>query len=242
MNSSVLVIGDTHFNYHHKDALDFLDALVQRYKPDRTIHIGDEVDLHAVSYHEHDPDAPSAGDELKYARKCMADLLDIVGPRVQLLESNHGSLFHRKRFTAGLPKDIIKPNHEIWGVPKTWTWHFDIKLELCTGEMVYFHHGKSANPLRVSQGMGMSYVGGHFHEMCSVNYWGAPGGLHFAAQTGCLVDWHSMAMAYARNNLKRPVLGSLVILDGLAFTVPMVLNSRGRWIRTLPRKLSYVKV
>jgi hypothetical protein len=259
-NASVLAIGDLHFPYHHKDALDFIHALVKTYKPDCTIQIGDETDQHAISYHEHDPDLPSPGDEFKLARKNMWDLRDIIGERVMFLESNHGSLVQRKRLTAGLPAIAIKGYRDIWfgehrdnedrlmlsgdprGLPRNWSWHFDIKLELCNREQVYFHHGKLANTLRVSQAYGMSAVQGHFHELFGVQYWGAPGGLHFAAQTGCLVDWHALAMAYAKNNLKRPVLGSLIILDGLAFTVPMVLNNKGRWIRQLPRKLQYVKI
>lgn len=258
-NASVLVIGDLHFPYHHKDALDFIDALVRRYKPDHTIQIGDESDFHAVSYHDHDPDLPSPGDEFKLARKNMWDLRDIVGENMDLLESNHGSLVQRKRLTAGLPAVAIRNYRDMWfaaherddgrimlpahprGLPK-WNWHFDMKIELSSGELCYLHHGKLANTLRVSQSYGMSAIQGHFHELCSVAYWGTPTGLHFAAQTGCLVDWHSLAMAYAKNNLKRPVLGSLIILDGLAFVVPMILNNRGRWTRQLPRKLSYVKI
>lgn len=242
MNSSVLVIGDLHFPYHHKDALDFVAALCKRYTPDRIIQIGDETDGHSISFHDHDPDLDSPGPEFDRAERHLHDFRDVVGDRVDLLESNHGSLVWRKGLTAGLPKRVFKPMHEIWNLPKTWQWHFDIKLELCNGEQVYFHHGKTANVMRLSQAMGMSAIQGHYHELHGCNYWGTPGGLHFAAQTGCLIDWHSMAMAYAKNNLKRPVLGSLVILDGLAFTVPMVLGKTGRWIKTLPRKLNYVKI
>jgi hypothetical protein len=259
-NASVLVVGDLHFPYHHRDALDFVSALCQRYKPDCVVQIGDETDQHAISYHEHDPDLPSAGEEFQRARQCLWDLRDIIGERVRILESNHGSLVQRKRLTAGLPVVSVKSYRDMWfgehrdnadrlileecpkGRPAHWTWHFDVKLPLCTGEEVYFHHGKTANVMKLSQAMGMSAVQGHYHELCGAQYWGTPNGLHFAAQTGCLVDWHSLAMAYAKNNLKRPVLGSLIILDGLAFVVPMVLNNKGRWIRQLPRKLSYVKV
>lgn len=239
-NASVLVIADLHFPYHHKDALDFLAALAKRYQPDRVINIGDEADLHSVSYHEHNPDLPAPGDEYKAAKRYMSALYSMF-PKLDLLDSNHGSLYNRRRITAGLPEVIFKPMDEIWGTPG-WKWHADLRIKLSSGEHCYFHHGKSADVLKVSQAYGMSAVQGHYHELCGVQYWGAPGGLHFGAQTGALVDWHSMAMAYAKNNLKRPVLGSLIILDGLAFTVPMVLNSRGRWIKQLPRKLSYVKI
>ena len=63
MNKSILVISDTHIPYHHKDAIAFLKAIKKKYKPDRVIHIGDEIDSHAISFHDSDPDLYSAGDE-----------------------------------------------------------------------------------------------------------------------------------------------------------------------------------
>ena len=59
---SVLIISDTHIPYHAKELMPFLKLLKKKYKPDRVIHIGDEVDKHAMSFHDSDPDLPSAGD------------------------------------------------------------------------------------------------------------------------------------------------------------------------------------
>ncbi len=50
---------------------------------------------------------------------------------------------------------------------------------------------------------------------------------------GCLVDSHSLAMAYNKNNLKRPVIGCGVIIDSIPQLIPMVLNKAGRWIGRL---------
>ena len=49
-NSCILVISDTHIPYHHKDSIDFLKAIKRKYKPDRVIHIGDEVMIVSVTY------------------------------------------------------------------------------------------------------------------------------------------------------------------------------------------------
>ena len=56
MNKSILIISDTHIPYHHPDLIPFLKDLKEIYKPDRVIHIGDEVDKHAMSFHDSDPD------------------------------------------------------------------------------------------------------------------------------------------------------------------------------------------
>ena len=60
-NKCILVISDTHCPYHHPDLISFLKTIKKKYKPDRVIHIGDEVDSHAISFHDSDPDLYSAG-------------------------------------------------------------------------------------------------------------------------------------------------------------------------------------
>ena len=53
---SVLVISDMHIPYHHPDALAFLTALKRQFKFDHIVNIGDELDQHAITMHEHNPD------------------------------------------------------------------------------------------------------------------------------------------------------------------------------------------
>jgi len=50
---------------------------------------------------------------------------------------------------------------------------------------------------------------------------------------GCLVDSHSLALAYNKNNLRRPVIGCAIIIDGIPQLIPMQLNKKGRWIKRL---------
>ena len=63
-HKSILVISDLHIPYHHRDSFEFLKALKKKYKPDLVVNIGDEIDCHALSFHDSNPDLPSAGDEL----------------------------------------------------------------------------------------------------------------------------------------------------------------------------------
>jgi len=210
----------------------FLKAIKRKYKPDRVIQIGDEVDGHAWSFHDPDPDLHSPGDELGKA-KAWIDKLYKLFPVMDLIESNHGSLFYRKQKKAGLPKQIFKSYNEIYGVGPKWKWHYDLTIEMSNGALCYFHHGKSASVVKASQSMGMSMVQGHYHESMGVQYWANSLGLYFAAQTGCLIDDDALAFEYNDNNLKRPLIGSLMILNGEARSIPMVLNKRGRWIGKL---------
>jgi hypothetical protein len=104
---SVLIISDTHIPYHVPELMDFLKLLKKKYKPDRVIHIGDEVDKHAMSFHDSDPDLPSAGDELKLSLPIIKEL-EKMFPKMDLLDSNHGSLVFRRAFKHGIPKAYIK--------------------------------------------------------------------------------------------------------------------------------------
>jgi len=191
--------------------------------------MGDEADAHAISYHDSNPDLHSAGTELDYASDFLQSLSKLI-PKLRLVESNHGSLHLRKALTNGIPRAYIRPYHEIYEVPETWTWHMDLTLSISSTQSLYLHHGKSADVYKLSQSMGMNAAQGHYHEKFNIHYWGNSLGLFWGMQTGCLVDPKSLAFAYNNCNLKRPIIGTGIIIDGQPLLIPMILNKRGRWV------------
>lgn len=193
------------------------------------ISVSGNCDKHSLSYHENDPDLSSAGDELKEALKCVRKLHKMF-PEMDILESNHGSLVWRKAKTHGIPRAYIKSYNEVLGVSDGWKWHYDMTIDLPNGTKCYLHHGKVADVTKLSQQMGMCAVQGHYHEKFKVEYWGNPTGLYWALQIGCLIDDNSLAFAYNNANLKRPVIGTGLIIDGLPVLEPMVLDKDGNWI------------
>jgi hypothetical protein len=227
-NSRILVISDLHCPYNHPDTVRFLKAIKKKYKPNKVILSGDEIDNHAISFHDSDPDLPSAGDELERAINCLKPIYKLF-PKATVLESNHGSLVMRKALSNGLSRKYFRSYNEILEAPKGWSWVFDLTLKLPNGTKCYFHHSKGVNALKNSQAMGMSFVQGHHHERFSIEYWGNPNNLLFGMTVGCLVDTKSLALAYNKNNLKRPVIGSAVIINGIPELIPMQLDKRGRW-------------
>lgn len=231
-NRCILVISDLHCPYQHPDAVAFLKAIKAKYKPTRVVLSGDEADFHSTSFHDKDVDLESAGKELESTIKALKPLYKLF-PKAQVLESNHGSLVLRKALAHGLSRKFFKSPGEILEAPKTWTWHFDLVVKLPDGNDCYFHHSKGANAKKNSQAMGMSFVQGHHHESFEISYWGNPNALLFGMTVGCLVDPHSLAMAYNKNNLRRPVIGCAVIVDSKPILIPMVLNKTGRWIKKL---------
>jgi len=227
MNKSVLIISDTHIPYHHKDLIPFLKDLKQIIKPDRVIHIGDELDKHAMSFHDSDPDLPSAGDELKISLPIIKEL-ETIFPIVDLLDSNHGSLVYRRSLKYGIPKAYLKHYNDFLNVGKGWQWHDDLTIKTPTGP-VYFCHGKVADVLKLAQSMGMSCVQGHYHSSFNLKYYGNSLGLYFGLQVGCLIDKDSLAFRYNKTQRARPLIGCGVIIDGLPKLIPMVLDKHGRW-------------
>ena len=228
-NQRVLLISDLHIPYQHKDAVEFLQHLKTKYKPTRVICLGDECDKHSLSFHLSNPDLPSAGDELKKALPIIAELYKLF-PVMDILASNHGSMIYRKAEANGLPKAYIKSYNEVLGVDENWKWHNDLTITLPNGQSCYGHHGKASDVLKLSQIMGMSCYQGHYHESYGVKYWANPNGLYFALQTGCLVDNHSLAFNYNNVNLKKPIIGTALIVDSLPVLEPMVLDNEGRWV------------
>lgn len=227
--SNILCISDTHYPFAHKDHLSFLKALKAKYKFDRVVMLGDEVDYSALSYHESDPDLPSASKELELAQKDIKKL-EKVFPKMDLLHSNHGSMVYRKRKTYGFPKQAIKDYAEILGVNgKNWKWHDKLIIKDKFGSY-YFTHNMNADCLKSAQALNYSgYIQSHYHSRYELKFFSSPESLRWGATIGCLIDKDSLAFAYSRVNIKRPVLGTLIIINGVPQLIPMVLKKGNRW-------------
>ncbi len=227
-NESILIISDLHAPYMHPDVVKFLAAVKKKYKPTRVVSVGDEVDKHAMSFHDSDPDLDSAGRELEEAIKCLEPIYKMF-PKMDIMDSNHGSMVFRKAKHHGIPVAYIRDYQEVLRAPKGWTWHNDLFLQYKKNPPIYICHGIAANVMKVVEQRGVSVVQGHYHTTFGVGYISTPASLLFGLQVGCLIDKKSLAFAYDKINLKRPMLGIGMIVKGVAFPVPMQLNINGRW-------------
>lgn len=227
-NSRILFISDLHIPFHHQDSFAFLRHLKQKYNPTRVVCLGDELDKHSLSYHDHDPNGYSAGHELEASLPYVKELEEIF-PKMDIIESNHGSLVWRKAKTNGIPKQYIKSYNDVLEVGDSWQWHFDLTIALPNGQQCYVHHGKSSDVLKLSQTMSMNAVSGHFHERFKVDYWANPTGLYWGMSCGCLIDDDSYAFAYNNVNLKRPIVGTGLVINSIPVLEPMILSPDGRW-------------
>ena len=227
MNKRILVISDLHIPYHREDSFEFLKEIKKEYKPDTIVNIGDEIDCHALSFHDHNPDLASAGHELVRAKDFIKELESIF-PEMTLLDSNHSSLVYRRAIKSGIPRGYLKEYNEFLNVKK-WNWVDNLTLTLPNKQRCFFTHGISADVTKVSQINGMSCVQGHFHSKFKIEYWANPDALFFAMQVGCLINKDALAMNYMRLNLKKPILSCGLITNGMPSLTPMYLKRNGDW-------------
>ena len=226
-NQRILVISDTHAPYQHPDTIKFLAKIKEKYTPDTVIHIGDEVDFQAMSFHPSDASLYSAGDELKKAREVIWQIEELF-PKVTVIESNHGSMAYRKALVAGIPKEILRPYKTVLGVQK-WNWTGHLTITLPNKQPCYFVHGLTANTRMLMQKKMFSAVQGHYHEKFEIVFASNGERLNFGMTVGCLIDDNSMAFAYNRVFANRPIIGCGMIIDSQPKLIPLVMNANGRW-------------
>jgi len=217
------VIADTHAPFTHPAYLEFCSEVFDKFHCGRIVHIGDEVDNHAISYHDKDPDGHSAGAEAEAAQAELRRWFDRF-PEVHVCIGNHSELLYRKAKTHGIPKKFLKSFPEQWNAPKGWRWEWEWEFD----GVLYQHgtgsSGKSAHEVTASNNR-QSTVIGHVHSHAGIKYLASTKDLIFGMNVGCGLDIDAYAFAYGKHFAIRPILGCGVVLDGgrVAAFVPMKL-------------------
>jgi hypothetical protein len=210
----VLVVGDLHEPFCLDSYFDHCKRLKKEYRTTHTIFIGDVMDAHGFSYHDHDPDGWSAGGELDQTIKRL-ERWHKTFPDADVAIGNHDRMAMRKAFTNGMPQRFLRLLNEVLEVP---TWNFQVKHK---HDGVLYIHGEGVTARTKAARTGCSVVQGHRHTEGYVYY--LPNeSRHWGMQTGCGIDQDSYAMAYAKDG-GTPVLSAGVILNNgtLPLLIPM---------------------
>lgn len=218
--NNVLVIGDTHEPFCKEGYLEFCRDIQEQYDCGTVVHIGDLVDNHAMSYHEHDPEGRGIGDEYKLALKGAKRWYKTF-PEVKICIGNHDALPFRKAFTAGLPSTWLKSYQEILQSPKTWEWDFIHEIN-----GVIYQHGTGMSgemaAINAARENRQSTVIGHLHTVCNTRFLASFKDLIFGVNVGCGINHKTYAFAYGRENTRKPVVSCGVILNGTTpINIPM---------------------
>lgn len=208
----VLSISDLHFPYSHKDALDFLRDLAKDVKPDQVVLLGDELELAGMSFHDINPNMPSASEEFELGKKELRKLYKLF-PEVKACTSNHTSRGFRRAFKFGIPTQFMRDYRALLEAPKGWEWRDHWEIE----KVLYLHgegfSGKNAH-IKAAMEHRQSVVMGHIHTWAGVTYIKSKQGQIFGANAGCLIDSDAMAFRYAKHFATKPIIGTCIIEDG----------------------------
>ncbi len=208
---NVLVIGDTHIPFEKKGYLEFCKSVQKKKKCGTVVHIGDLVDNHSISYHEHDPDLWSPLGEMEKADTILAKWFKAF-PEVKLTRGNHDCLVDRKAKTIGLPKRCFKPYREIWDLPEGWQDEFEFVID----GVLYKHSNVSGKLAHLNQAISnmCSTVIGHGHSFAAIAYTASPTACIFGMNPGCGIDAKALAFAYGKDFPHKPIVSCAVVEHG----------------------------
>ena len=214
---NTLIIGDTHVPFVHRNYLEFCRHTAAKYKARRVCHVGDVVDNHSISFHDHDADGMSPGDELKAARKVVA-LWAKAFPRVDCAVGNHDELARRQAVAAGLPGGYLRSFREVLGLPKGWRFAFTTTYRDRSGHPWQLTHGTGSSghdaAFKVANSHRISTAQGHIHTAAGVKYHANNKDIIWGLQVGCGIDRKAYAFNYGRDFKDKPILGCGIVLEG----------------------------
>ena len=142
MGLNALCISDTQEPFAHQDALNFVIFVDKCWFPGQNrivVHMGDEVDQHALGKWPANPNGRSSGDELKEARLRLSYWFDAF-PETFVCTSNHTYRAWKKAFHAGIPKEFMKSVGEVYQAPLTWQW-----ADRWIFDGIVFEHGENVS-------------------------------------------------------------------------------------------------
>jgi len=212
------IIGDTHEPYTLVGYREFCKATFDDWECDTIIHIGDLVDHHALSFHDSEPTLMGANGELIDARERLKPWYDTF-PDVKICNGNHDLIPARQLKKIGMDAEVwMRPLEEIYEMPKGWSLIDTIEID-----GVLYHHGYTANGVNGFRNDSIKRmcrtVSGHAHGNAGVSATASNHRLVWGMAVGCGVDVESMAMAYGRHFLQKPIIACGIVIDG---TLPVV--------------------
>jgi hypothetical protein len=226
----VLVIPDFHEPFSHPDAVPFLQRVAEEFSTNMSVALGDEIDSHAVSNYQSDPDGYSPGEEFDRAVTALKKKWYPAFPDMLVCRSNHTMRPWLKMQAMGLPRRLQPKLHDVLEAPDGWEW-----AEAWDIDDVVYEHGDAIQggvyPYATAAMRNMrSTVIGHHHGAFGIHFHRTPYHAIFGMGAGCLINEDTYAMAYGRRHKKKPIVGCGVVLHGQPILVQMKFK-RGskRW-------------
>lgn len=210
-----VVLGDTHFPFHSKWALDAAFEIIKREKPDYVIQVGDLYDLYSLSKFPRNVNVMTPKDEITLARGTaeeMWEYIQRISPKSQCIQllGNHCERL-QKRITEKLPEILgIVLYRQLFQFENVKT-YLDTRDEVVIEKIAFMHGYRTKLGDHCKYNM-MNTVCGHTHR----------GGVFFTQvnnrqiwelNAGYLADPLEAAMSYTRQKWVQWTLGVGIIDD-----------------------------
>lgn len=224
------IVGDIHLPFSHPGYLAFCRDTFAKYRVDKTVLIGDIVDAHALSFHDHDPNGMSANDEADAAEAGVEKWYKQF-PDARVTIGNHDARHFRAAQKAGIPDRYVRQYKDVWSTPN-WKWDLEHTIE---GVLYEHGTGSSGKDAAFNRAVAQrcSVVMGHVHSYAGIKYHSNPFSRIFGLNVGCGIDISAYAFDYGKMFPVRPVLGCGIVIDGdLGFFVPMPIGRGERYHRS----------
>jgi len=207
------IIGDTHLPYELADYRQWCKDTFDAWECDTYVHIGDIIDHHALSFHESEPTLRGANGELMDARERLRPWFETF-PKLTITGGNHDLIPARQLRKIGMDPDIwLRPLKDVYDMPEGWEVVDQIELD-----GVLYHHGYTANGVNGfrndSRKRMCNTVSGHCHSNAGISASASDHRLVWGMAVGCGVDNSSMAFAYGKHFLSKPIVACGVVIDG----------------------------
>jgi hypothetical protein len=194
----------------------------------RVVHVGDEVDQHTLGKWPHDPNGKSGSDELEEAKHRLRGWFRAF-PDVSICVSNHSFRAWKKAFLSGIPHQFLREIGEVYEAPPGWKW-----ADRWIIDDICFEHGEHVSgklaAITAAEQNRMNTVIGHQHTFAGVMYSASITNQIWGLNVGCGIDIDAYAFRYGKPLRKKPNLGCGIIIEGVPFFIPMLLDKHKRWI------------
>lgn len=211
--SKVLVVGDLHVPADFDWYLDWCLELQEWYQTDRTVFIGDIVDMHFATSHKKEVACPGSQDEFWAARAGTRRWHDAF-PDADVIIGNHDRRHLKRGEEAGIPREVFRNFPDLWDTP-SWTWH----QELIIDDVLYVHGDECSSgvqpALKLALRIGRPVVCGHFHSKAGLAYSNPKGQMVWGMEVGCGANPAEGYFRYASKTVDRHIIGCGLVLDGV---------------------------
>jgi len=219
------IIGDTHLPYVHEGYLDFCQETFEQWDVNTVVHIGDLIDHHALSFHDSEPLLKGVNGEMDDARDMLQPWYEAF-PELYMCGGNHDLIPARQLKKIGMDAEVwMRPLEEVYDMPEGWK-----IVDTITIDGVLYHHGYTANGVNGfrndAQKRMCRTVTGHAHGNAGISASASEHRLVWGMAVGCGIDVASMAFAYGKHFLQKPIVACGVVINEHPFVEYMDLGEK----------------